>query len=111
MDRRDVKRRPGATATALPSRFRSLRLGYVPRGRVTDHRGEMAVNDAREQIDGMLAAGRPMAEIEDRIEQLAVGRDAKAALWLRACRRTRARRESEEGWRYRQLGAEEWMSG
>jgi len=69
------------------------------------------VNDAREQIDRMLAAGRPMAEIEDRIEQLAVGRDVKAALWLRACRRTRARRESEEGWRYRQLGAEEWMSG
>jgi hypothetical protein len=69
------------------------------------------VDDAREQIDRMLAAGRPMAEIEDRIEQLGVGRDAKAALWLRACRKTRVRRESEEGWRYRQLGAEEWMSG
>ncbi len=70
-----------------------------------------AVNDAREQIDRMVAAGRPMSEIEDRIEQLAVGKEAKATLWLRACRRLRTRREAEEGWRYRQLGAEEWISG
>ena len=69
------------------------------------------MNEAREQIDRMLAAGRPMSEIEERIEQLGVSREAKATLWLRACRRMRTRRESEEGWRYRQLGAEEWMSG
>lgn len=68
------------------------------------------MNEAREQIDRMLAAGRPMSEIEERIERLGVGQEVKATLWLRACRRTRARRESEEGWRYRQLGAEEWMS-
>ena len=59
----------------------------------------------------MVAAGRPMTEIENRIAQLPIGKEAKATLWLRASLRTRTRREAEEGWRYRQLGAEEWMSG
>ena len=68
------------------------------------------MNDARRQIDQMLAAGRPMAEIEERIEQLPIGDEAKATLWLRACRRMRGRREAEEGWRYRQLVGQEWVT-
>ena len=36
------------------------------------------MNDARRQIDRMLAAGRPMAEIEERIEQLPIGDEAEA---------------------------------
>jgi len=69
------------------------------------------MNDMGEQIDRMVAGGRPMAEIEARIDELPIGKEAKATMWLRAFRRTRPRRKPEEVWRYRQLGAEEWMSG
>lgn len=68
------------------------------------------MSEAREEIDRLLEAGRPLSDVEERIDQLLIGKEAKAALWLRACLRTRARREQEEGWRYRQLGGEEWLS-
>ena len=67
--------------------------------------------DEREaQLEQMLDEGRPLQEIEQRIAALPVTKEAKAALWLRVCLRTRARRESEEGWKYRQLGGEEWVA-
>ncbi len=64
----------------------------------------------RAQLDQMLDEGRPLQEIEDRIAEMPVTKEAKAALWLRTCLRTRAQRESEEGWKYRQLGGEEWVA-
>jgi len=68
------------------------------------------MDGARAQIERMLDVGRPLQEIEDRIDGLPITKEAKAALWLRVCLRTRVRRESEEGWKYRQLGGEEWIS-
>jgi hypothetical protein len=67
------------------------------------------VDQERAQLEQMLDEGCPLQEIEQRIAALPVTKDAKAALWLRVCLRIRARRESEEGWKYRQLGGEEWV--
>jgi hypothetical protein len=68
------------------------------------------VDEREAQLEQMLDEGRPLQEIEQRIAALPVTKEAKATLWLRVCLRTRARRESEEGWRYRQLGGEEWVA-
>jgi hypothetical protein len=70
----------------------------------------MTVNDARKRVDKLVAAGRPLQEIEEYIDQAPISKDAKTFLWLRACRRRRAEREMAEGLRHRQLGDEEWLS-
>jgi len=64
------------------------------------------MNEARREIDRMLAAARPMAEIEERIDQLPIGKEAKATLWFHAHRLMRGRRRAETSWVYRQLGGE-----
>lgn len=68
------------------------------------------LNEMRAEVERMVDAGRPLQEIEDRIDSVPVTKEARAALWLRVCLRRRARREREEGWKYRQLGGEEWIS-
>jgi hypothetical protein len=41
------------------------------------------MNEAREEIDRLLEAGRPLSDVEERIDQLLIGKEAKATLWLR----------------------------
>ena len=36
----------------------------------------------RAEVEAMLRAGRPIGQIEDRIEELPVNEEAKSALWL-----------------------------
>lgn len=44
----------------------------------------LSLNQADEQVEGMLRAGIPFARVEDVIEDAAFSRDHKAALWLLA---------------------------
>jgi hypothetical protein len=40
--------------------------------------------EAKYEVEGMIAAGRPFEEIEDRIESMSLREDQRAALWLLA---------------------------
>ena len=64
----------------------------------------------RAEVERMVDTGQPLREIEERIDRFPVTKEAKAALWLRVCLRRGARRRTVEGWEYRHLGAEEWIS-
>lgn len=68
------------------------------------------MDEMRTEVERMVDAGRPPQEIEDRIDSFPLTKEAKAALWLRVSLGRRMRRERVDGWVYRQLGAEEWIS-
>ena len=54
------------------------------------------MNDMGEQIDRMVAGGRPMAEIEARIDELPIGKEAKATM-LAPCLQTNAAKTETGG--------------